>query len=231
MVIVLSTEIDDDVVLRAGLGAKVRKDSEAPGGEDVRCSVCCCDDRIVVSVGVSSREAFGPHVAAGSAGERHYVFDQCKSMCSSSRNHLRSRLVLMVDGLPGIVPLVSPPFNLNSREKHKPAAPIIARPIAGQTTSVVVRVFTTICSPSEMNALTEHFVPLIRRLSGYLDFRCQAVPGFAISFSTFDTPVEADATTGVIARYMANRVGYANPYGVDLARTGIAILIATCTSY
>lgn len=60
-----------------------------------------------------------------------------QSRCSSSRDHLKSALMLLVDGLPTPTPVLSPPFVLYARDKKTKAgtkaAPATVRPPAAST--------------------------------------------------------------------------------------------------
>ena len=47
-----------------------------------------------------------------------FTYDKCRTNCSSSRDHLKSNIFLLLDSLPGCV-LASPAFSIQAREKGK----------------------------------------------------------------------------------------------------------------
>ena len=84
-----------------------------------------------------------------------------QSRCSSSRDHLKSALMLLVDGLPTPAPVLSPPFVLYARDKKtkgaaaKTAAPATVRP---PTTSTAL-----LQQQQEPPAVAEHTFSLFKR--------------------------------------------------------------------
>jgi hypothetical protein len=103
----------DDVLL-AGMNARCCLESN-PAEMVGPCMRCGSRKKALITCRASSRAVFGP--AEVSPGVLRYCFNLCRSGCTSSRDHLRSRVVLVVDGLqPGLV-LRSPPMVLRSREK------------------------------------------------------------------------------------------------------------------
>eukprot|EP00727_Mastigamoeba_balamuthi_P010137 m51a1_g5746 putative protein tyrosine kinase (1072) ;mRNA; f:1170442-1177724 len=102
-------------VMRAGLGAKCRREDDPSRNIN---SCFCSSGKRIVEVGISTKSSFGPTISAD--GQKiTYTFDACKSNCSSSRDHHKSRLVLVVDDLPGCDPIFTTPFVLQAREKQR----------------------------------------------------------------------------------------------------------------
>lgn len=119
MWIVLSKEwversrISPETILNAGTNARCCLESN-PSEAVGPCLRCGGKKKSLITIRASSKAVFGPHEVA--AGALKYCFNLCRSGCSSSRDHLRSRVVLVLDSIPGIV-LRSPPLVLRSREK------------------------------------------------------------------------------------------------------------------
>eukprot|EP00727_Mastigamoeba_balamuthi_P001176 m51a1_g11055 hypothetical protein (310) ;mRNA; f:514509-515740 len=257
--------VGDDAVMRAGLGARCIKEGD-PTAELKTCH--CSGGKRVVEVGVGSRKSFGPHSSADSSMVT-YAFENCRSHCSSSRDHLHSRVVLVISDLAGLpYPVISPPISLHAREKHKLASPgtvttaAVSSPsraratdqavvplasaermvplmllsptmdarslMGGMPAMVVVRVFKTVCGPSQMNVLISDFLPFISALPGFVDFRCRMVPGFVVSFSYFQNQDTAERSSQVVSTYTA---GHTNLLKTNLNANGMAILVCQCTSY
>ncbi|KAH3761807.1 hypothetical protein Pelo_6292 [Pelomyxa schiedti] len=245
----------EDEIMRAGLSAKTRKEDD-PTVDLPSCH--CSAGKRVVEIGISSREIFGP--TRTSEGFLKFTFDTCKTNCSSSRDHLKSRVILVIDELPHTQALTSPPFIIYAREKqkkkdivnavlHTEATPqpdqawwklmesadtgkkIVPDTTFAAQSKVVIRLFSTTLTWLEMEDLTQHFLPLMKRLTGFIDFRCKTFPGFVVSFSYFDTIENANASSAVIARYINNEEGYNNPYNCNLSENGVAVMLAVCTSY
>ncbi|KAH3757446.1 phosphatidylinositol N-acetylglucosaminyltransferase subunit gpi1 [Pelomyxa schiedti] len=83
----------------------------------------CSPHRKVITVGVSERAPFRSNVTSvvDSSPMEVFAFDDCKSNCSSSRDHLHTSLTLGVEILPGQI-LHSAPFVLQSRAVQSPAS-------------------------------------------------------------------------------------------------------------
>lgn len=101
--------------------------------------------RRIIETGISSKEAFGPELQAGLFllenlgnfidGSEVYNFDMCKSNCSSSRDHHKSRIVVVFDELPNTKPIFSLPFVLLARDKRSNKESSVPSPSSGQQTS------------------------------------------------------------------------------------------------
>eukprot|EP01107_Rhizomastix_libera_P012686 TRINITY_DN3247_c0_g2_i3.p1 TRINITY_DN3247_c0_g2~~TRINITY_DN3247_c0_g2_i3.p1 ORF type:complete len:272 (+),score=69.55 TRINITY_DN3247_c0_g2_i3:293-1108(+) len=76
-----------------------------------------CSASSLVTVAVANPQTFASE-PIGDDVER-FTFDSCRSNCSSSRDHLKTKLVLVVDSLPGVGPLSTSPFVMQAREKTK----------------------------------------------------------------------------------------------------------------
>lgn len=100
--------LSPDDILMAGLNAKVYK--EGTSEEVVNCPVCCPDKK-VISVGISANVPFASKPFGNTCEQ--FVFDECKSNCSSSRDHLHAALILVVQ-LPGVL-VKSNEFALQAR--------------------------------------------------------------------------------------------------------------------
>ena len=98
-------------VLHAVTKAKIRKENDML----TSITTCWCSaNKQVIEISVSNTSSIGPY----STDEGYvYIFDQCKSHCTSSRDHHHGRLVLVVDELPGLPPIVSNGFELCARVK------------------------------------------------------------------------------------------------------------------
>eukprot|EP00727_Mastigamoeba_balamuthi_P013623 m51a1_g8884 hypothetical protein (641) ;mRNA; r:653982-657524 len=88
--------ISHDDVWRVGLRAVATFESGLPCISAVAvCDKCAKKRSKFLDVAVSSREVFGPDVSARAGAEvEAFSFDRCRVHCSSSRLHMRSRLVL-----------------------------------------------------------------------------------------------------------------------------------------
>lgn len=98
------SEID---ILQALIGAKCCKLGTS---QAVACDRCSCDQVVTLSATTQ-----WPVRRDGSESETYLCAIQ--SRCTSSRDHLRSSLVLLIDNLPFPVPLTTEPFVLLARDK------------------------------------------------------------------------------------------------------------------
>jgi len=106
--------VTTEEVLLAGANARCCLESNL--SETVGpCVRCGSKKKTLVTIRASSRAVFGPHELRD-VGVLKYCFNLCRSQCTSSRDHLRSRIVLVVDGIRGLT-LRSSPLVLRSREK------------------------------------------------------------------------------------------------------------------
>lgn len=78
----VAARLSEFEVMRAGLGAKCRKEDE-PTTNVTSCF--CTGGKRVIEIGVSSKAVFGP--TATPDGLLTYTFDTCRTCCSSSRDH------------------------------------------------------------------------------------------------------------------------------------------------
>jgi hypothetical protein len=94
-------------------------------------------------VGVSGKQPFDSAAANGS-DEEHFLFDDCRVACTSTRLHLRSRVCFVFSLSPDVSPIVSPSFESLSRpsKRHHAAE-------SPSHTAVVTPAMTTIATPSD----------------------------------------------------------------------------------
>ena len=102
-------------ILKAGLSAKCCKESTP--GVDIFCCPVCSSKKRVIDLSVSNQQVFGPRKT--DYGTEIYTFDTCKTNCSSSRDHHKSNICIVIDSLPGAGTIVSPPLVLQAREKQQ----------------------------------------------------------------------------------------------------------------
>ena len=102
-------------ILKAGLSAKCCKEN-APG-IDIFCCQVCNPKKRVIDLSVSNQQVFGPRKT--DYGTEIYTFDTCKTNCSSSRDHHKSNICVVIDSLPGAGTIISPPLVLQAREKQQ----------------------------------------------------------------------------------------------------------------
>ena len=102
-------------ILKAGLSAKCCKESTP--GVDIFCCPVCNSKKRVIDLSVSNQQVFGPRKT--DYGTEIYTFDTCKTNCSSSRDHHKSNICIVIDSLPGAGTIVSPPLVLQAREKQQ----------------------------------------------------------------------------------------------------------------
>lgn len=103
---------DDDIVtsvVHAKLCRKLDPNSV------VTCCRFCCPLKPVIEIRASSQSAIGPF-SSKEGNLLEYVFDKCKTNCSSSRDHLHSELFFVIDSLPEIR-VASLPFIIRARKK------------------------------------------------------------------------------------------------------------------
>ncbi|KAH3767419.1 hypothetical protein Pelo_734 [Pelomyxa schiedti] len=112
---VKKNKLTEDDILKAGIAAKCYKES-APDQELVSCSICSSKKRII-ELAISNKAVFGPK--RSTYGTETYTFDVCKTNCSSSRDHHKSHLLIVIDGLPGLGAISSMPFIVQAREKQQ----------------------------------------------------------------------------------------------------------------
>ena len=107
--------LTSDDIMKAGISAKCCKE-ETPGVDIFSCPVCSSKKRII-ELSVSNAQSFGPRKTA--YGTEIYVFNSCKTNCSSSRDHHKSNICIVIDSLPGAGMIISPPLVLQAREKQQ----------------------------------------------------------------------------------------------------------------
>ena len=107
--------LTDDDILKAGINAKCYTES---GSFLYSCH--CNPRKKIIEVGISNKLSFRPQPTGH--GTKIYTFDACKTNCSSSRDHHKSNLVIVIDTLPGTKLVTSPSFAVQAREKqHRPS--------------------------------------------------------------------------------------------------------------
>eukprot|EP00727_Mastigamoeba_balamuthi_P006033 m51a1_g2049 hypothetical protein (454) ;mRNA; r:1387016-1388505 len=122
--IVSSGRVSEFDAMRAGLGAKCRREEDLSRNIT---SCFCSGGKRVIEIGISSKQSFGPFPSEDNQS-LVFVFDHCKSNCSSSRDHHKSRLMIVVDDLPGFAPVYTCAFVVQAREKAKPRQPLPPAP-------------------------------------------------------------------------------------------------------
>ncbi|ELP93389.1 hypothetical protein EIN_058340 [Entamoeba invadens IP1] len=98
-------------VLQAITKAKIKRENDT----SKTITTCwCSSNKEIIEVATSNQATIGPYKTEEGLS---YVLDQCRSHCTSSRDHHHGRLVLVIDQLPGLPPLVSNGFELCARVK------------------------------------------------------------------------------------------------------------------
>ncbi|KAH3760638.1 class I SAM-dependent methyltransferase [Pelomyxa schiedti] len=88
-----------DDILIAGLNAKCCRETS---NEEIDSCQMCGPGRKLVTIGVSAQSPFQPEqTVVGDTAMNVFVFDDCKSNCSSSRDHLHTSLSMVVELHPG----------------------------------------------------------------------------------------------------------------------------------
>lgn len=123
-------KLTEDDIHKAGLNAKCFKDS-APDQELFSCPICSAKKKII-EVDISSKQVFGPKYTP--YGTEIYTFDMCKSNCSSSRDHHKSHLLIVIDSLPGCGAISSMPFMVQAREKQQSLRKSLSNKVAAMVT-------------------------------------------------------------------------------------------------
>ncbi|EDR22051.1 hypothetical protein EDI_201670 [Entamoeba dispar SAW760] len=104
-------QFSGEEVLSAVTKAKIRKENDM----FTNITTCwCSSNKEIVEIGVSNTGTIGPYQTDEGFV---YILDQCRSHCTSSRDHHHGRLVIVVDQLPGIPPILSNGFELCARVK------------------------------------------------------------------------------------------------------------------
>ncbi|KAH3758525.1 hypothetical protein Pelo_9662 [Pelomyxa schiedti] len=104
--------LSSDDVLVAGLNAKCYRENS---NEEIESCLHCAPTRKLLTIGASSQSPFQPEkIICNNIPTHVYVFNECKSNCSSSRDHLHTTLTLVVELQPG-TSLRTPVFVLQAR--------------------------------------------------------------------------------------------------------------------
>ena len=106
-------QIKPEDILCAGLRMRVLKSKT---NEEVKDCESCSKGRKILEIGVTSNQKFLE--GRISNGKQIFVFDKCRSNCSSSRNHLKDYLYFSMDLING-VQITSQPFCIRSRVMAK----------------------------------------------------------------------------------------------------------------
>ncbi|KAH3764957.1 hypothetical protein Pelo_3177 [Pelomyxa schiedti] len=110
--------LSTDDILLAALNAKCYKEGT---GEELESCKQCSPTKKILSIGIRGQAPFQSTTLPN--GMEHFVFDDCMSSCSSSRDHLQTALYLVVELSPGSL-VRSPPFVLQARARQsRPTAP------------------------------------------------------------------------------------------------------------
>ena len=104
-------QYNSEDVLSAVSKAKIRNENDMLKNIT---SCWCSSNKQIIEVGVSNTSSIGPYKTNEGLV---YVLDQCRSHCTSSRDHHHGRLILVVDQLAGLPPILSNGFELCARVK------------------------------------------------------------------------------------------------------------------
>ena len=104
-----SSQITNAEIINAVVNARICK-KNSPDEIVVNCPFCCPSKK-VVEIRSSSKDSVGPFEVND---KMEFVFDKCKTNCSTSRDHLHSDLFFVIDSLPNIK-VTSLPFTLRAR--------------------------------------------------------------------------------------------------------------------
>lgn len=121
-----TARLSDSDIVRSLLSAKCRL-AKSPMGSSLSCPRCRADPVVLVSA--ASRV---PPKRDQDTEMDSFEFT-LRPRCSSSRDHLKGPLVLVLDDLPLTHPLVGPTFHLMAREKPAACAPASAPAAHGQS--------------------------------------------------------------------------------------------------
>lgn len=143
------------------------------------CPVC---GNVLAEVRAGAREGVGPVLVDGGADPlERYTFDCCQSRCSSSRDHMHTRVLLRIVFGEGEDPVFSTPFSLMSRFLDSAATPPSAVAAAAapdqhfedvRTKQVVARV--RILQPSgDVTELAAALKAVVSTVEGLVDVQVQ----------------------------------------------------------
>lgn len=149
------------------------------------------------------------------AGNLTYTLDLCKVNCSSSRDHHKCRLVIVVKHIPGCKPVFSLPFVVLCREKN-PRRSVTSEqptPIALQFQNsntpletpklqalaatleiprnpstplqIMLRVHSSVLDLNSLNLLAQSFEPIVGHLSGFITYKYRALHSMEMLLFTF----------------------------------------------
>eukprot|EP00727_Mastigamoeba_balamuthi_P006415 m51a1_g2394 hypothetical protein (339) ;mRNA; f:738238-739778 len=214
---------------------------ETPEHPEVDTCPVCCPNKRVLTVALSSRSSLGPELIRNGEIEK-YTFDSCRTHCSSSRDHLKSRLVLVMDSLRGLGPVVSSPFVMQARGKlvkgtylhtlgsaDRPTE--TCAPPAIQEPAIGVAVLSTALSPDEAERHFAHYRGMLSGMEGFLDVQWRIDGSHVVGMMSFTTPEAATAAGIASLDYLHNSNGVENLAGADLCDAGTATVLSYCCSW
>ncbi|KAL7714928.1 Uncharacterized protein QTN25_007650 [Entamoeba marina] len=206
-------------VLSAVSKAKIRKENDML--QPV--TTCwCSSNKEIIEIGVSNTSSIGPY---SSENGLTYVLDQCRSHCTSSRDHHHSRLVLVVDQLQGFPPIVSNGFELCARIKGAPpeeTTPFdksqIATPIPNQREKhrldlqydsvdlyfTSVYIFATSLQPMQASDALQHVIEFMKNVDGYASHHTEDGTGLYVLFFYFTTYQLSCSASTLLKCYISN---------------------------
>jgi len=202
-------------ILQAGLSAKCCRESDL-NTDLAPCSVCS-PGRRVVELGVSDRKRFCARSTGH--GTESFVFDSCRSNCSSSRDHHKSAICIVIDGLPHAGRIASPPLVLQAREKQQNRARTQSLLDHSATRTTVLPTVSTPVSTAGMNSAS--LIPVLSVL------RPSAPRAKAILFGTLMSEEQTLKTFSVFRTELKSKVEGVLKLDVSLAQ-GVAAVFLVC---
>ena len=118
------------------------------------------------------------------------------------------------------------PKVMKAEETTAPTGPLYV----AQRKSIAVTLFAIQITPEETEKVIREFSSLVSQRVGSIDLQFTVLPGFATTFSFFESE-EHHAQTAQLAKEFLKNDKIQNPLNIDLLETKKVTVLASCTSY
>ena len=81
--------------------------------------------------------------------------------------------------------------------------------------------------------ISQHFQETLKQIPGFVDYqqKYDSDSGILTTFSMYETPAKAGASSLLARRYRRSDPGFTNPLGDDMETSGFVTVLLDCTPY
>lgn len=232
-------QYNSEDVLSAVSKAKIRNENDMMKNIT---SCWCSSNKQIIEVGVSNTSSIGPYKTNEGLV---YILDQCRSHCTSSRDHHHGRLILVVDQLAGLPPILSNGFELCARVKgdlpddyipYKKEDMMIPRPnlrekhrVNLQFDSVdllftTVFVFASSLNTQQASEMLNEVINFLKSTEGFISYMKSTNSGLFVLFCNYNSYNCGSQASVQLKSYLSNQI--VNYLNQDLHLSGQMRLLA-----